>query len=394
MAIRRSGTDSVDGEMGNRYSAGRVVGKEALVKKCPYCAEDIQDEAVRCPYCRSDLTVDPEVAMGPPPGSPELTAPAQPEPEAGSRVGEGALRFSHSGERYVLGYGSDFFGIWDRHVPGGPVVRFPRTDQGWNEAWNRFSGMEARFVEVPHQGQPPPDVRVSTGAYRPIAVLGGWLVGLLAASGVFAGITAILRGVEIGRLHDFQAGATSLQRVDDARVAANGMAVFTLLVIVATAVVWLVWHFRGQSNLRSLGAADLRFTPGWAVAWWLIPFANIVMPFRTTAELWKASDPAAGAVEWKARRLPAVFVGWWTFWLARIPFVSLASAAAPRLNPSIDQLVRQRWFGIGSDLATIAAAAMAVVIVRQVTARQERKRSRVAAYGATVAGAATVAEAG
>src|SRR5438045_151276 len=103
MSIRRSETDSVDGEMGNRYSAGRVAGKEALVKKCPYCAEDIQDEAVRCPYCRSDLTVDPEVAMGPPPGSPgspEPPAPAGPEPAAaGPRVGEGALRFSHSGER-------------------------------------------------------------------------------------------------------------------------------------------------------------------------------------------------------------------------------------------------------------------------------------------------------
>jgi hypothetical protein len=52
----------------------------------------------------------------------------------------------------------------------------------------------------------------------------------------------------------------------------------------------------------------LRFTPGWAVGWWFVPFANLVKPFQTVRELWKASDP--GAPDWwGSETLPVI--GWW-----------------------------------------------------------------------------------
>lgn len=145
---------------------------------------------------------------------------------------------------------------------------------------------------------------------------------------------------------------------------------------VCAVVAFAMWLHRAAMNLPALGAGQLRFGPGSAVGWWFVPLANLVVPLLVMVEVWRASDPRAGATDRAARSKLPVGVAipfWWASWLALLVFSALGIVFGLAWTDQ-EKMVLFATGAVGS-LATAICFALTIVVVRLVEARQARKHA-------------------
>ena len=160
-------------------------------------------------------------------------------------------------------------------------------------------------------------------------------------------------------------GSITLAEADRADVLVITSVWVWLLVFVGTGIVWCVWQYRAQRNAIELAGGALKFTPGWAVGWWFIPLANLVKPFETVRELWKASH----GVAWRSLNTWRVIGWWWALWLA-------ASALEWGIGRSdtptdISGFITQDLWRLASLGFEMGSAVLAIAIVRSIVGLQE-----------------------
>ena len=176
---------------------------------------------------------------------------------------------------------------------------------------------------------------------------------------------------ELATLQRYRDGAASELEVVRAIDRSGAVGITILGLAVVTGIVWLVWQHRSQTNLREAGIRGLRFTPGWAVGWWLIPIANLWKPFQATRELHKAS---AGGERWWEAPTPASLGWWWAGWIAFNVMDGVASGFFAGDDVSVGSYMAGDRFSIAGDLLSMATAILAVIVVREVIRRQATLR--------------------
>jgi len=88
--------------------------------------------------------------------------------------------------------------------------------------------------------------------------------------------------------------------------------ILQLIMAAVSAILVLCWIYRANANARALGAAHMRFTPGWAVGWYFIPIANFWKPYQAMKEIWMAS---ANPGDWQNERRSSLLPWWWFLWI-------------------------------------------------------------------------------
>ncbi|MDB5693573.1 MAG: hypothetical protein JWO81_2636 [Alphaproteobacteria bacterium] len=117
---------------------------------------------------------------------------------------------------------------------------------------------------------------------------------------------------------------------------AGVVAVLRLFILPACWILVGMWIYRTNANAHALGG-DVSITPGWAIGWFIIPFANLILPYQGVSETWLASHEMAGLDGeaglpllrwWWGLWIVSGFVGYAAFFLARDPeLVDAASYA-------------------------------------------------------------------
>lgn len=153
------------------------------------------------------------------------------------------------------------------------------------------------------------------------------------------------------------------------------------LLFLGGVVCFLIWLHRAHKNLQSLRAQHLEFTPGWAVGWWFVPFANLVKPFQVVREVWCESDPSVpDGPSFLAASLHSapVYMGfWWAAWILMNVVGNIVNIALNTTPATRDEAYLALYLIAAFDFAILIASAITAYMIWDVTRRQELRASRI-----------------
>jgi hypothetical protein len=140
----------------------------------------------------------------------------------------------------------------------------------------------------------------------------------------------------------------------------------------------IVWTRRARLNLDAFPDARPALGPGWLIAGWLVPVANLVVPGRMVASIARESARSGRLLVWV-----------WLWWVGFVVLIAgtriLGIPASNRefelaSNPDIDLLTEHYRSWAAGEVALVAAgvlsAACFAVAVRRISQAQEERIER------------------
>jgi hypothetical protein len=235
--------------------------------------------------------------------------------------------------------------------------------EGWQPLHNLFP-QPSTFERVP----PPIPQQASTSHYSFTKNPFGLTQALKVMLWVQLGVTVISMLSDFGQMSLVGSGniTTESAEANDARQWMIGLLHFG--VFIATGIIFLKWIYRANLNCHGFGASDMKFTPGWSIGYYFIPFINLVRPYQAMKEIWKvSSDPK----NWQAQQGNALLRWWWALWLISGFLGQLTFRMSMNVN-SLSSLEAATMVSIMSSIVEIPLILVAMTLVTRIIEKQTR----------------------
>ncbi|MBB5872656.1 hypothetical protein F4553_006090 [Allocatelliglobosispora scoriae] len=138
--------------------------------------------------------------------------------------------------------------------------------------------------------------------------------------------------------------------------------VASLLLVLASGVLFLSWLGRARRNVADLPGARPTYSPGWTVGAWFIPLANLILPALVIADIASAS---AVPGRFPRRGLLAVVWGWWACFTLHTVGVYVTAL----LPVTVDDRVLTVLIAL-FDVLYLATGAFAILMMERIGAAQ------------------------
>ncbi len=225
---------------------------------------------------------------------------------------------------------------------------------------------------------------------------GKWAKGLLVASLILAAVAVISGLLQIELLSRLAEGSNyTIEEVNqnDSRQALIGL--LQVLLVVGTAIPFLIWFYRVHKNLPILGQTGLLFTPGWAVGFFFVPLFNLVRPFQAMRAAWHGSDPSRIGLDVTSHKTdfgsrlgtPSLVGWWWALFLISNFVANIAGRLFLTPNQAAPELQTGSILMVVSDMLEIPSALVAIRLVSHLTRWQVEKEQVIRQQGGQVAAA-------
>ncbi|MFF4447786.1 DUF4328 domain-containing protein [Streptomyces sp. NPDC001502] len=149
--------------------------------------------------------------------------------------------------------------------------------------------------------------------------------------------------------------------------------------VIVTGIVFIVWFHRVRTNAEGFAPGADKLARGWAIGAWFVPLANLWLPYRIAVTTWGSSTPSGADGGYRRFPLTLVNLWWGAFVLSRLLgwFGGMSYSRAQSPGAVRDAATTM----LVGDVLDVAAAVLAVLFVRRLTAMQHAR----AAQGPVVA---------